>query len=89
MAHSVHFHRLDIHQANDGWLSTSGYVAQMNGGGFGRVDGYQNLGSPFTGDTRRRHLRGRIRVWRRLGLVGRRTLAADATCLEACSTTIV
>ena len=48
MAHSIHFHGLDVDQANDGVPSTSGYVARMSGGGFGRVDGYQNLGSPFT-----------------------------------------
>lgn len=49
MPHSIHFHGLDVDQANDGVPNTSGYVAHMNGGGgFGRVDGYENLGSPFT-----------------------------------------
>jgi FtsP/CotA-like multicopper oxidase with cupredoxin domain len=49
MPHSIHFHGLDVDQANDGVPSTSGYVAQMPGPtGFGRVEGYTNLGSPFT-----------------------------------------
>jgi FtsP/CotA-like multicopper oxidase with cupredoxin domain len=49
MSHSIHFHGLDVDQANDGVPSTSGYVAQMPGPrGFGRVEGYTNLGSPFT-----------------------------------------
>ena len=51
MPHSVHLHGLDVDQANDGVPSTSGYVAGMRGGGmrnFGRVNGYTNLGSPFT-----------------------------------------
>ena len=49
MPHSIHFHGLDVDQANDGVPSTSGYVAQMPGPpGFGRVEGYPNLGSPFT-----------------------------------------
>lgn len=51
MPHSIHLHGLDVNQANDGVPSTSGYVARMGGGGmmnFGRVDGYTNLGSPFT-----------------------------------------
>jgi hypothetical protein len=51
MPHSIHFHGLDVDQANDGVPSTSGYVARMRGGGmmnFGRVRGYTNLGSPFT-----------------------------------------
>ena len=49
MPHSVHFHGLDVDQANDGVPNTSGYVAQMSGPpGFGRVEGYTNLGSPFT-----------------------------------------
>lgn len=63
MPHTIHFHGLDVDQANDGVPSTSGYVAGMGGGmggggmgggqhgggiGFGRVDGYENLGSPFT-----------------------------------------
>ncbi len=48
-AHSIHFHGLDVDQDNDGVGSTSGYVAQaQNGGNLGRVDGYTNLGSPFT-----------------------------------------
>ena len=48
-AHSIHFHGLDVDQANDGVGSTSGYVAQApTGGNLGRVDGYTNLGSPFT-----------------------------------------
>jgi FtsP/CotA-like multicopper oxidase with cupredoxin domain len=49
MPHSIHFHGLDVDQANDGVPSTSGYVAEMSGPpGFGRVEGYTNLGSPFT-----------------------------------------
>jgi FtsP/CotA-like multicopper oxidase with cupredoxin domain len=62
MPHTIHFHGLDVDQANDGVPSTSGYVAGMGagmrggmggghrGGGmdFGRVEGYQHLGSPFT-----------------------------------------
>jgi FtsP/CotA-like multicopper oxidase with cupredoxin domain len=50
MPHSIHFHGLDVDQANDGVPSTSGYVARMHGGmmNFGRVNGYTNLGSPFT-----------------------------------------
>jgi FtsP/CotA-like multicopper oxidase with cupredoxin domain len=51
MPHSIHFHGLNVDQANDGVPSTSGYVARMFGGGmmnFGRVNGYTNLGSPFT-----------------------------------------
>jgi len=48
-AHSIHLHGLDVNQANDGVGSTSGYVAQSpTGGNIGRVDGYTNLGSPFT-----------------------------------------
>jgi FtsP/CotA-like multicopper oxidase with cupredoxin domain len=42
---------MDVDQANDGVPSTSGYVARMRRGGmmnFGRVSGYNNLGSPFT-----------------------------------------
>ena len=51
MPHSIHFHGLDVDQANDGVPSTSGYVARMRGNSmmtFGRVRGYTNLGSPFT-----------------------------------------
>jgi len=55
MPHSIHWHGLDVDQANDGVPSTSGYVAHHrgechSGGGmdFGRVSGYTNLGSPFT-----------------------------------------
>jgi FtsP/CotA-like multicopper oxidase with cupredoxin domain len=51
MPHSIHLHGLDVDQANDGVPSTSGYVARMRGGSmmnFGRVNGYTNLGSPFT-----------------------------------------
>ncbi len=55
MPHSIHWHGLDVDQANDGVPSTSGYVARHHGGGhpggrmnFGRVNGYANLGSPFT-----------------------------------------
>ena len=48
MPHTIHFHGLDVDQANDGVPGTSGYVAQNSGGSFGRVDGYTNLGSPFT-----------------------------------------
>jgi FtsP/CotA-like multicopper oxidase with cupredoxin domain len=63
MPHTVHLHGLDVDQANDGVPGTSGFVSGMgdrNGGGwmgggrhrggmgFGRVDGYENLGSPFT-----------------------------------------
>lgn len=48
-AHSIHFHGLDVNQANDGVGSTSGYVSMLpTGGNIGRVDGYTNLGSPFT-----------------------------------------
>jgi FtsP/CotA-like multicopper oxidase with cupredoxin domain len=53
--HSIHWHGLDVDQANDGVPSTSGYVARLRGGrhpggrmNFGRVSGYTNLGSPFT-----------------------------------------
>jgi FtsP/CotA-like multicopper oxidase with cupredoxin domain len=55
MPHSIHWHGLDVDQANDGVPGTSGYVAHhfggRHGGGrmdFGRVSGYTNLGSPFT-----------------------------------------
>lgn len=53
MPHTIHFHGLDVDQANDGVPSTSGYVSGMGGMGgmgmnFGRVSGYDNLGSPFT-----------------------------------------
>lgn len=48
MPHSIHFHGLDVDQANDGVPSTSGFVAHMAMGGFGRVQGYTNLGTPFT-----------------------------------------
>ena len=50
MPHSIHFHGLDVDQANDGVPSTSGYVASMRGAtmmNFGRVNGYTNLGSPL------------------------------------------
>jgi len=48
MPHSIHLHGLDVDQPNDGVPSTSGFVAQMAMGGFGRVQGYTNLGTPFT-----------------------------------------
>jgi FtsP/CotA-like multicopper oxidase with cupredoxin domain len=68
MPHTIHFHGLDVDQANDGVPGTSGYVSGMGGMGgmggggsgnggsnsgsmgmnFGRVSGYDNLGSPFT-----------------------------------------
>lgn len=48
MPHSIHFHGLDVDQANDGVPSTSGYVAQVSPGNFGRVNGYTNLGSSYT-----------------------------------------
>ena len=48
MPHTIHFHGLDVDQANDGVPSTSGYVAHMAMGDFGRVQGYTNLGTPFT-----------------------------------------
>jgi FtsP/CotA-like multicopper oxidase with cupredoxin domain len=49
MPHTIHFHGMDVDQANDGVASTSGYVATVPGPpGFGRVEGYTNLGSPFT-----------------------------------------
>ncbi len=53
MPHTIHFHGLDVDQLNDGVPSTSGYVAHGHGGGngggsFGRVEGYDNLGSQFT-----------------------------------------
>ena len=48
LPHTIHFHGLDVDQANDGVAPTSGYVSQMPAmGGFGRVDGYNHLGSPF------------------------------------------
>ena len=48
LPHTIHFHGLDVDQANDGVASTSGYVSHMPAmGGFGRVDGYNHLGSPF------------------------------------------
>jgi FtsP/CotA-like multicopper oxidase with cupredoxin domain len=47
MPHSIHLHGLDVDQANDGVPSTSGYVAMMAMGGFGRVEGQTNLGTPF------------------------------------------
>ncbi len=48
-AHSIHFHGLDVDQANDGVGSTSGYVSRApNGGNLGRVDGYTRLPSPHT-----------------------------------------
>ena len=49
MPHSIHFHGLDVDQANDGVPGTSGYVGSgMGGGGFGRVSGYTSLGSSYT-----------------------------------------
>jgi FtsP/CotA-like multicopper oxidase with cupredoxin domain len=54
MPHTIHFHGLDVDQANDGVPSTSGYVGHSHGGGgpggvnFGRVDGYASLGTSFT-----------------------------------------
>ena len=48
LPHSIHFHGLDVDQANDGVPSTSGYVAVTSNQNFGRVQGYTNLGSPFT-----------------------------------------
>lgn len=49
MPHTIHFHGLDVDQANDGVPSTSGYVGNgMGGGGFGRVDGYTSLGGSYT-----------------------------------------
>ncbi|MEL7058597.1 MAG: multicopper oxidase domain-containing protein [Acidobacteriota bacterium] len=49
MPHTIHFHGLDVDQANDGVGNTSGFVAPADwNGSFGRVDGYTNLGSPFT-----------------------------------------
>ena len=49
MPHSIHFHGLDVDQANDGVPSTSGYVGGgMGGGNFGRVSGYNSLGSSYT-----------------------------------------
>ncbi|MCF6300173.1 MAG: multicopper oxidase domain-containing protein [Proteobacteria bacterium] len=47
LAHSIHLHGLDVDQANDGVPSTSGFVANIEFSGFGRVDGYTNLNSPF------------------------------------------
>ena len=48
-AHSIHFHGLDVDQANDGVGSTSGYVSQSpTGGNLGRVDGYTRFPSPHT-----------------------------------------
>ncbi|RKZ44303.1 MAG: hypothetical protein DRQ58_11585, partial [Gammaproteobacteria bacterium] len=56
MPHTIHFHGLDVDQANDGVPSTSGFVGRQHGGGggggmgmdFGRVDGYTSLGNQFT-----------------------------------------
>ncbi len=48
MPHSIHFHGLDVDQANDGVPNTSGYISQMTNPSFGRVSGYSNLGTPFT-----------------------------------------
>ena len=57
MPHTIHFHGLDVDQRNDGVPSTSGYVGHGHGGhggggpggmDFGRVDGYDSLGSPYT-----------------------------------------
>ena len=46
--HSIHLHGLDVPQAVDGVPATSGYIAvAVPGDGFGRVQGYTNLGSPF------------------------------------------
>jgi len=50
MPHSIHFHGLDVDQANDGVPLTSGYIAGFNGvlpGNFGRVKNYPRLSSPF------------------------------------------
>jgi len=50
MPHSIHFHGLDVDQANDGVPLTSGYVSGFNGvlpGNFGRVKNYPRLSSPF------------------------------------------
>lgn len=47
--HTIHPHGLDVPQAHDGVASTSGFVSSNPPtGGFGRVDGYTNLGSPYT-----------------------------------------
>ncbi|MEM7050132.1 MAG: multicopper oxidase domain-containing protein [Acidobacteriota bacterium] len=47
--HTIHFHGLDVDQANDGVGPTSGYVAAVvPGDDFGRVNGYTRLVSPFT-----------------------------------------
>ncbi|WP_297528289.1 multicopper oxidase family protein [Thiohalobacter sp.] len=50
MPHSIHFHGLDVDQANDGVPSTSGYVGggMGGGGGFGRVGDAPSLGSSYT-----------------------------------------
>ncbi len=49
MPHSIHFHGLDVDQANDGVPSTSGYVGRsMGGGGFGRVGNATSLGNSYT-----------------------------------------
>ena len=52
MPHSIHLHGLDVDQANDGVPATSGYVGMSRSGsmmsGFGRVEGYNNLGSSYT-----------------------------------------
>ena len=57
MPHTIHFHGLDVDQANDGVPSTSGFVGHGHGHGggggpggidFGRVTGYSSLGASFT-----------------------------------------
>ncbi|WJW76371.1 multicopper oxidase family protein [Thiohalobacter sp. IOR34] len=49
MPHTIHFHGLDVDQANDGVPSTSGYVGRsMGGGGFGRVGDAPSLGTSYT-----------------------------------------
>ena len=49
MPHSIHFHGLDVDQANDGVPSTSGYVGRsMGGGNFGRVGNATSLGTSYT-----------------------------------------
>jgi len=49
MPHSIHFHGLDVDQANDGVPATSGYVGRsMGNSNFGRVGSAPSLGTSYT-----------------------------------------